>query len=236
MTEQHRAPDAPRKRGHRRGARPPEAESADSAPDAVDADSEQGPERRCIVSGVVGPKERLLRFVVGPGQEVVPDIDERLPGRGLWLSARRDMVETATAKRAFSRAARQAVIAPPDLADRIEALLRARCRNLVGLARRAGLVVAGSDQVRAAGREGKVALLLEAAEGAADGRRKVMAAAPGAPVADSLTGADLASALGRDHVIHVAVLAGTPAQRPLVGRLRQELDRLAAYVAPADMK
>lgn len=191
------------------------------------------PQRRCIVSGDVQPKEGLLRFVLGPEDEVVPDLDERLPGRGLWLSARRDMVETATAKRAFARAARKPVKASPDLADRVEGLMRLRCQNLLGLARRAGLVVAGFDQVRAAGREGTVALLLEAAEGAADGRRKVTAAAPDALVVDIMTGAELASALGRDHVVHVAVLAGKPAQRPLVARLLQELERLAAYTAPA---
>lgn len=189
--------------------------------------------RRCIVSGEVQPKDGLLRFVIGPEGDVVPDLDARLPGRGLWLSARRDMVETATAKRAFARAARQAVKVPPDLADRLERLLRARCQDLLGLARRAGVVVAGFDQVKAAGKEGTVALLLEAAEGAADGRRKVMAAAPGARVVDILSGAELAAALGRDHVVHVAVLAGKQAHRPLVARLLEELDRLSAFMAPA---
>lgn len=211
-------PATRRKAAHRKGAAAPR-------PDGE-------PHRRCIVSGEVQPKEGLLRFVLGPDAEVVPDLDGRLPGRGLWLSARRDMVETATAKRAFARAARQAVKVPPDLADRVERLMRARCQDLLGLARRAGLVVAGFDQVRAAGREGSVALLLEAAEGAADGRRKVTAAAPGARMIDILTGAELASALGRDHVVHVAVLAGKPAQRPLVARLVEELERLSAYVAP----
>jgi hypothetical protein len=122
---------------------------------------------------------------------------------------------------------------PPDLADRLERLLRARCQDLLGLARRAGVVVAGFDQVKAAGKEGTVALLLEAAEGAADGRRKVMAAAPGARVIDILSGAELAAALGRDHVVHVAVLAGKQAHRPLVARLLEELDRLSAFLAPA---
>lgn len=220
--QEDRRPDdlgGKRAKGHRKGS---------AAPRAGD-----DPQRRCIVSGAVQPKEGLMRFVVGPDGTVVPDLDGRLPGRGLWLSARRDMVETATVKRAFPRAARRAVTVPPDLADRIDRLLRARCQDLLGLARRAGLVVAGFDQVRAAGKEGQVALLLEAADGAADGRRKVTAAAPEATVVDILAGAELAAALGRDHVVHVAVLAGKPAQRPLVARLLEELERLSAYRAPA---
>ncbi|KJS37694.1 MAG: hypothetical protein VR70_11835 [Rhodospirillaceae bacterium BRH_c57] len=214
-----KAPAGKRKAVHRKGTAAPREDTE--------------PQRRCIVSGAVQPKEGLMRFVIGPDGDVVPDLDARLPGRGLWLSARRDMVETATAKRAFARAARQAVKVPPDLADRLERMLRARCQDRLGLARGAGLVVAGFDQVKAAGRGGTVALLLEAAEGAADGRRKVTAAAPGARLIDILTGAELASALGRDHVVHVAVLAGKPAQRPLVTRLLEDLERLSAFMAPA---
>lgn len=187
------------------------------------------PERRCIVSGEIRPKAALLRFVADPAGGVVPDLGHDLPGRGLWLSARRDMVETATRKQAFSRAARRKLTAPPDLADRVGALLRERCLSRLGLANRAGLVVAGFDKVRAAAKAGRVTMLLEAAEGAADGRRKVTAVAPDARVVDMFSGGELASALGRDHVVHVAVLTGTPEQRPLVARLAEDIDRFAAY-------
>lgn len=203
-----------RKKGHRKGAPRPRAE---------------GPERRCIVSGEVMAKEDLIRFVAGPDGEVVPDLDGSLPGRGLWLSARRDMVETATRKKAFSRAARRQLTAPPDLAERVEYLLRMRCLDTLGFARRAGLVVAGYDKVRAAAKGGDVALLLEATEGSADGRRKITALVPDALVIDWFTGADLASVLGREHVVHVSVSPGQGAQRPLVARLRDELDRLGRY-------
>jgi len=195
----------------------------------VRAQGDDTPLRRCIVSGEVRPKAELLRFVADPAGTVVPDLGNDLPGRGLWLSARRDMVETATRKQAFSRAARRKLTAPPDLADRVAALLAERCLRRLGLANRAGLVVAGFDKVRAAAKGGRVVLLLEAAEGAADGRRKVTAVAPGARVVDSFSGGQLASALGREHVVHVAVLAGTPEQRPLVARLAEEIDRYAAY-------
>lgn len=193
-----------------------------------------GVQRRCIVSGEVKPTSDMLRFVAAPDGSVVPDLDRKLPGRGLWLSGRRDMVETATRKNAFSRAARQKLSAAPDLAERVEQLLRERCLARLGFARRAGLVVAGFDKVRSQARKHGVAVLFEAAEGAAGGRRKVEALAPQARVVDWFSGADLAHVLGREHVVHVAVAPGDAAQRPLVAHLQDELDRLARYAGLGD--
>lgn len=206
---------APRRKGHRKGS------AAASASD--------DPQRRCIVSGEVVGKDNLLRFVVSPDGEVVPDLDRTLGGRGLWLSARRDMVETATAKKAFARAARRQVVVPADLADRVEGFLTRRCLDALGMARRAGLVTGGFEKVRAVAREGRLALLIEASDGAEDGRRKLQALAPKVRMMNDLSAEQLAAALGRDHVVHVAVSVGTPAQRPLVARLEYELDRLRAY-------
>ena len=189
--------------------------------------------RRCLVTGVVKQKAELLRFVVGPEAEIVPDLTGTLPGRGLWLSARRDVVETATAKKAFARAARRAVVVPGDLAERLALLLRQRCLETLGLARRAGLVAAGFDVVKAAAKQGHVVLLLEASDGAEDGRRKVTGAAPGAQVVDVFSAAELAAALGRDHVIHVAVSAGRASERALVARLLADVARFVSYTAVA---
>lgn len=134
-------------------------------------------ERRCIVTRERRPRAQLIRFVLDMDGQVVPDVDERLPGRGLWLSPGRDMVEMATSRRAFARAARRPVTVPPDLADRVEGLLVRRCLNTLGLARRGGQVVTGFEKVRARLREGSVAVLLAASDGAADGRAKVVALA-----------------------------------------------------------
>src|SRR5437016_3720303 len=114
----------------------------------------EAPERRCIVTGATGERGALLRFVVGPDGEIVPDVAARLPGRGLWLTPQRDIVERAVAKRLFARAARRPVSAPPELADRIESLLARRCCEALGLARRAGLAVAGFERVEQALRRG----------------------------------------------------------------------------------
>jgi hypothetical protein len=164
----------------------------------------------------------LLRLVVGPDGEIVPDVEGRLPGRGLWLTPRRDIVERAVAKRIFARAARRSVSVSPDIADRIESLLARRCCDALGLARRAGLAVAGFDRVGEALRHGRVALLLSALDGAEAGRRKLASLARDKPVAGVLTGAELGLAFGREHIVHAAVAGG-----PLSRRMLLDLSRLA---------
>ena len=121
-------------------------------------------ERRCIVTGEVLPEEALIRFVADPDGCVVPDIAATLPGRGIWVSAQREVLETAVAKNQFSRAAKAPLTAPADLADRVERQLVRRLLDDLGLARRAGLLVLGFDNVsraldsrsaaRSAGRSG----------------------------------------------------------------------------------
>jgi len=166
----------------------------------------------------------LLRIVLGPGGELVPDVAARLPGRGLWLTPRRDIVDRAVAKRLFARAARQPVTAPPELADRIEALLVRHCCDMVGLARRAGLAVAGFEKVRAAVGSGKAALLLAAIDGAPDGRRKLRALGRDLPLATVLTAAELGAAFGREHMVYASVGAGS-----LGARILADAQKIAGF-------
>jgi hypothetical protein len=184
----------------------------------------EAPQRRCIVTGETGDRSALLRFVVGPDGAVVPDIDARLPGRGLWLLPRRDIVERAVAKRFFSRAARRAVEVPQGLAARIEALLARRCRDTLGLARRAGLAVAGFERVSGAVRRGDAALLLLARDGADASRRRLAMLAQSATVASVLDAAEQGAAFGHERAVFVAVGSG-----PLCSRLLLDLERLAGF-------
>lgn len=183
-----------------------------------------GPERRCIVSGQVRPKAELLRFVVGPDGQVVPDVEQRLPGRGIWLSARRDVVNTAVTKRLFARVARRAVTVPDDLVGMVERLLAGRVLGALGLARRAGQAVCGFEKVKAELKSGRVAVLVEARDASDDGRGKMKALATGLPVIELFDGAELGSVFGRDHAVHVGVAPGGLAQR-----LAEEASRLAGY-------
>lgn len=212
-----------------------------NAPDPADevgaeAEEPTGPERKCIVTGAVKPKESLLRFVVAPDGTVVPDLENTLPGRGLWLSPRRDMIETALAKKSFARAARRKVTVPPDLPDRVEALMRRRSLDLIGLARRAGAVTAGFEKVRALLRDERqgAVVLLAACDASEDGRNKVRALAPEVPLVDQFTGAELGAALGRDISVHAVVTRGPKGQgATLARRLHDLAERLAEYRRPS---
>ncbi len=186
--------------------------------------------RTCLVSGESRDKSLLLRFVVGPDGDIVPDIEGRLPGRGLWLLPRRDIVDSA-AKRLFARAARRNVEVPAGLADRVEDLLVRRCVDLIGLARRAGQAVTGFAKVEAALDKGEAAVLVEAAEGAAGGRGKLKRLAPGLPVIDALTSAELGRAFAREMAVHAALLRGGLAKKFLA-----EAARLAGFRDVKDMK
>lgn len=179
------------------------------------------PERRCIVTRASGPRDGLIRFVISPEDEVVPDLAERLPGRGLWLTAQGDIVRRACAENSFAKAARRRVTVPADLPDRVAALLDQRCLDLIGLARRSGDAVAGFEKVRAAAGGGNVALLIAATDGADDGRGKLERALPGAELLALWTAAQLGAPFGRDRVVHAAVLAGG-----LADRLAREAARL----------
>ena len=209
------------------------AEPAHERDDAIDEPDDEtfaGPERRCLVTGAVRPTAELLRFVVDPAGRIVPDIAHRLPGRGLWLTARRDIVAAAVGKRLFARAAKASVAVEADIEDRIETLLARRCAELLGLARRAGLVRAGFVKVKAALAKGEVAVLVAAMDGAPDGRAKLGAIASGTVLVACLRADELGAALGREHAVHVALKPGR-----LTDLFLAEAGRLAGFRAGARM-
>jgi len=188
----------------------------------------RSPLRRCVATMAVAPKDGMIRFVVDPDGRLLPDLDEKLPGRGYWVTADRDALELAVKKRAFARAARRPVEVAPDLRGTVAEGLRRRCMDILGLARRAGQVVAGFEQVREALIGGKVALRVEASDGAAEGRNKLTAIRRDLPVVTSFSAEELAAALGRAHVVHVAIVEGGFAVR-----FARELTRLEGVLAGA---
>jgi predicted RNA-binding protein YlxR (DUF448 family) len=184
-------------------------------PRAADAVARPKKQRRNIADGETGDRETMVRFVIAPDGVVVVDLEGKLPGRGLWLAANRDVLQGGRLAALFSRAAREKVTVPADLADKLEALLASRCQNLMGLARRAGLMVAGYEQVRGALRAGKAAVLIAASDGADDGRNKVRHLAPDLPLIDSLTSAEIGAALGAGAMVHAALSDGRLAREIL---------------------
>ena len=173
--------------------------------------------RRCIASGELRPMAELIRFVADPGGSVVPDLAVRLPGRGLWLSPRREHLERACARNLFAKAAKAPLRVPEDLSARVEVLLKRRCLDLIGLAKRAGRAVSGYQRVASLLASGGVAVLLAAVDTAEDGRRKLRAVArtqnPAPRVIEVFTAEELGQALGQAARAHVAIAPGGFAER-----------------------
>ena len=189
-------------------------------------------ERRDLVSGEVMPEERLVRFVAGPEGAVVPDLARKLPGRGLWVAATRDAVDQAVRKGGFSRSAKAKLSAPADLSDQVENLLEIRLLSGLGLARRAGDLILGFEKSAQAIEQGKTAWMVEASDGAHDGRRKLLQslrrAGEAGLRAPRLLGVfsseELGLALGLGNVIHLAFLAGRGAERWTI-----DVERLSGF-------
>jgi predicted RNA-binding protein YlxR (DUF448 family) len=201
---------------------------------SVDTDLDNGPRtdrsatmRMCAVSREVRPIDELIRFVVAPDGTVVADLKRKLPGRGLWVSASRATVAEAVRRNQFSRGFKRDIRASKTLPEDTESLLVRGVIEALAMAAKAGQAVSGFGKVEDALREGPVAALLHASDGAADGIRKLDAIARQRtgnigesgdfPTLTILTSAQLDLALSRSNVIHAALLAG-PAGKTFLSR------------------
>jgi uncharacterized protein len=216
--------------------------------DAIDEEPETGPMRRCVVTRERLPKEQMFRFVVSPDRALVADLAGKLPGRGIWLSASRDVIEGADGTRpkgtptngtppngtprgakgrelvrAIARAARGPVQVPSDLPGMLEMALIRRIGDFLGLARRSGQAIAGFEKARDWMRTHPVGLVLQAADGSDAERARFRSAVPETvPVLDPLTGAELGRIMGHETVVHVALAPGR-----LAASIAMEAGRLA---------
>ena len=188
-----------------------------------DHDRTEGPERRCIVSGETAPKTGLIRFAISPDGMVVPDLAEKLPGRGIWVTADRASIEKAVTTGLFARAARRQVTVPDGLADLVEAMQARRVVELVSLARKASLAVCGFEKVKGWLADGKARVLLQASDGSDRGKGKLWTP-EGGRWFGCLTAQELGLAFGRDHVIHGALAAGG-----LTRRVVEEAAKLSGF-------
>jgi hypothetical protein len=200
----------------------------------ADPDLDNGPRtdrsatvRMCAVTRQVRPIDELIRFVVSPQGEVVPDLKRKLPGRGLWVSASRQAVAEAARRNQFSKGFKRDVRVTATLAADTEALLVRGVVEALAMAAKAGQVISGFSKVEGALAQRQVHALIHASDGAADGIRKLDAVARQnagngdesreIPLVTALTSEQLDLALGRSNVIHAAVLAG-PASKTFLSR------------------
>ena len=197
-------------------------------PDQIETDS--GPRRAapatarlCAATREVKPVDEMIRFVVGPDRAVVPDLKRRLPGRGVWVTAQRDLLAQAVRRGVFPRAFRSEVAVAPDLADLLEDLLERAVLDALAIARKAGQVIAGQTKVTAAAEAATAAAFLQARDAGADGRRQMIAAvrrgygasAENVVIIEAFTSQQLDLALARPNVVHAALLAGRASETVL---------------------
>ena len=201
---------------------------AAAAPEAgADGEGPDGPVRRCILTGVHGAREDLIRLALGPDGSIAPDVRAKAGGRGAWIAVDRAALEKAIGKGklkgALARAFRTAAfVIPGDLPERIEEALRRAALDRLGLEARAGHLVTGAEKIADAARKGTVSLLLHAADAAEDGSRKLDQALrvglgrEGEDVGGLAIPAGraiLSMALGRENVVHAALIAPAAAAR-----------------------
>ncbi len=132
-----------------------------------------GTERHCALTRELKPVAEMIRFVVSPAGEVVPDIKRKLPGRGIWITGTRDAVEQAVKRNVFARGFKRDVRVARDLAAMAERLIERAALDALAIAGKGGRVVAGFAKVEAALREDNVEALIHASDAAADGTRKL---------------------------------------------------------------
>jgi predicted RNA-binding protein YlxR (DUF448 family) len=207
------------------------------------AGSGDGPERRCVLSGLTAGRDDLVRLAISPDGDVLPDALARAPGRGAWIGASRAELEAALAngklKAALSRAFKGASLAiPADLPALTENALRKALLDRLGLEMRAGRLILGSDRIAGEARDGGIAALYHAADASEDGSRKldqawrVGMAAEGSGLCGTrlpLDRAALSVALGRDNVVHLALTDQTSAER-----VATPLKRLLTFLGAAE--
>jgi uncharacterized protein len=183
-------------------------------------------ERFCALTREQKPTDDLIRFVAGPAGDAVPDVKRKLPGRGLWITATREAIDSAVKRNVFSRSFKREMKVSQDLGAEVERLLAKSALDALAIAGKAGNVVAGFSKVEAALGGARVIALLHAAEAAEDGKRKLNGALQRnnqsqnreIKLVEAFPGADLDLALNRPNVVHAAVLAG-PASETFLARV-----------------
>jgi predicted RNA-binding protein YlxR (DUF448 family)/ribosomal protein L7Ae-like RNA K-turn-binding protein len=179
-------------------------------------------ERMCIVTREVLDEAQLIRFVRGPEGAVVPDINRKLPGRGVWVGLNRAKVAEAVKRRAFNRGLGE-VTAGTDLPDLVGGLLRRAALSYISLAKKAGEAVAGAAKVEEMVTSGRARLVIHAREAAQNGRQKIdNLSGPSVETLSLFTSTELDLAFGRANVIHAAVAQGGLAEKLLQATRRAE--------------
>ena len=169
--------------------------------------------KTCFVTKETLPRAEMLRFVSAPGRIITFDVSEKLPGHGFWLKADRSILNQATSKRLFYKAAKGTVKIPDDLMEQVRNSLKNRCLNLLGLCRKAGLLVYGFEAVKKALADHTVITAFEALDSSERGQNKLFRLDDSFPVWHILSREELGQITGETETVHITLLNGTLSQQ-----------------------
>ena len=186
--------------------------------------------RKCIVTGENKEPKELIRFVLDPLGQVVPDLAQKLPGKGMWVKACYKTISTSVERKIFEKCSRKKVLIPATFLKQVEGTLVGRAMSGLGLARRAGRVFGGYAKIDIALRQRKVLIRIEAKDGALDGRQKLDHINPNIIGLDSAYGSELARVFDDRNIVHLAVSVNNdPGSDGLVSRLKKDFNRLESF-------
>lgn len=182
-------------------------------------------ERYCLVTREQGNPEELIRFVLSPDKIVVPDLTEKLPGRGMWLKADQNVLNIAIKRQVFSRSAQCKVQIPENLLSMVVNGLKCRMKDTLGLTRRAGQITYGFEKVREKISQNVVGLIIQATDGSEEEKKRLLFGVRHLPVVGVFTAKELGNLFGREYVVHAAIRNG-----PFVNRIVCDSKRLAGFI------
>ncbi len=192
--------------------------------------------RTCIVTRETVNCEQMIRFVIGPNNELVPDLKGKLPGRGVWVTAERQAIEKACQRNLFAAGFKKKIDMRSDISEFIANLLLENIQNGLSIAKKSGLVITGFSKVVALARKGDISVLLHASDGREDGLGKIKSAMVACHALGGylkgipepfilLSSAQMDQALGMGNSVHVALTRGGATRN-----LKKQIIRLKTYL------
>ena len=171
------------------------------------------PTRRCISSGETCYKSDMIRFVVDPNNEILPDIAEKLPGRGIWIKTNKNALSKAISKKLFLKATNNKVLVKNDLPSLVENILLKNLISLISLSRKSGNAIFGYEKVKSSLINGTARVLIQARDGSINQKGKLRPPKGTNTYIDCLTSNELGEAFGRNYVVHVSLTSGGLSKR-----------------------
>lgn len=162
-------------------------------------------ERKCILDGLVKPINELLRFV-DIDNVLLPDFNKKLPGKGMYITNNRFSLVKAVEKKLFQKVSHHNLKIDADFVEMVEQLLKQKALDSINMARKSGILITGYEKVREAIKKNNIEFLIEATDGAADGKEKMVLLAKTIEIFNLFSIDELDKTLNKVNTVHLAIL------------------------------